>query len=164
MEIKMERYRNKIKDLSEMKKEFDRLKSRGKKIVFTNGSFDILHPGHTRYLFSAKELGDFLIVAVNSDRSVKAIKGAGKPIVSQDERAELLAALSCVDGVIIFDEDTPLEIIQYLMPDILVKGGDWPEKEIVGADVVKKGGGEVRRIPFVSGYSTTRIIDRIKEQ
>ena len=145
-----------------MKKEFDQLKSRGKKIVFTNGCFDILHPGHTRYLFSAKELGDYLIVAINSDRSVRAIKGAGKPIVPQDERAELLAALSCVDGVIVFDEETPLKVIKYLMPDILVKGGDWPEEEIVGADVVKKRGGEVRRIPFVSGYSTTRIIDRIK--
>ena len=160
----MEKYRNKIKDLREMKKEFDQLKSRGKKIVFTNGCFDILHPGHTRYLFSAKELGDYLIVAINSDRSVRAIKGAGKPIVPQDERAELLAALSCVDGVIVFDEETPLKVIKYLMPDILVKGGDWPEEEIVGADVVKKGGGEVRRIPFVSGYSTTRIIDRIKGQ
>ncbi len=160
----MEKYRHKIKDLREMKRELDQLKSREKKIVFTNGCFDILHPGHTRYLFSAKELGDYLIVAVNSDRSVRAIKGAEKPIVPQDERAELLAALSCVDGVIVFDEETPLEVIQYLMPDILVKGGDWPEEEIVGADPVKKGGGEVMCIPFVSGYSTTRIIDRIKGQ
>jgi len=160
----MEKYRHKIKDLREMKRELDQLKSRGKKIVFTNGCFDILHPGHTRYLFSAKELGDYLIVAVNSDRSVSAIKGAGKPIVPQEERAELLAALSCVDGVVIFHEDNPLKVIKYLMPDILAKGSDWEDDEIIGADVVKKSGGKVRRIEYVYGFSTTEIINRIRGQ
>jgi len=160
----MERYRLKIKELPEIKEEIERFKAEGKKIVFTNGCFDILHPGHTRYLFSARELGDYLIVAVNSDRSVRAIKGAGRPVIPQDERAELLAALECVDGVVIFDEDNPLKVIQYLVPHILVKGGDWEEDEIIGADVVKGAGGEVRRIPFISGHSTTDILKRMDRQ
>ena len=147
-----------------MKEEIGRLKSEGKRIVFTNGCFDILHPGHTRYLCAARELGDYLIVAVNSDNSVRAIKGEGRPILSQEVRTELLAALSCVDGVVIFDEDNPLKVIQYLMPDILVKGGDWAEEEIIGADVVRKAGGEVRRIPFISGFSTTHLIKKIRDQ
>jgi D-beta-D-heptose 7-phosphate kinase/D-beta-D-heptose 1-phosphate adenosyltransferase len=157
----MERYRLKIKELTEIKEETEKLKAGGKRIVFTNGCFDILHPGHTRYLFSARELGDYLIVAVNSDRSVRAIKGAGRPVIPQDERAELLAALGCVDGVVIFDEDNPLKVIQCLVPHILVKGGDWEEDEIIGADVVKGAGGEVRRIPFISGHSTTDILKRM---
>jgi len=160
---KMEKYRFKIKDLPEMKKEIERLKAGGKRIVFTNGCFDILHPGHTRYLYSAKELGDYLIVAVNSDRSVKAIKGTGRPVAEEETRAELLAALSCVDGVVIFDEDNPLKVIQYLMPHVLVKGADWKEEEIIGAHVIKKAGGEVKRIPSAPGYSTTDIIKKIKE-
>lgn len=160
----MERYRLKIKEPPEIKEEIERFKAEGKRIVFTNGCFDILHPGHTRYLFSARELGDYLIVAVNSDRSVRAIKGAGRPVIPQDERAELLAALGCVDGVLIFDEDNPLKVIQYLVPHILVKGGDWEEDEIIGADVVKGAGGEVRRIPFISGHSTTDILKRMDRQ
>lgn len=160
----MERYRLKIKELPEIKEEIERFKAEGKRIVFTNGCFDILHPGHTRYLFSARELGDYLIVAVNSDRSVRAIKGSGRPVIPQDERAELLAALECVDGVVIFDEDNPLKVIQYLVPHILVKGGDWEEDEIVGADVVKGAGGEVRRIPFISGHSTTDFLKRMDRQ
>lgn len=164
MEMQMERYRLKIKELPEIKEEIERFKAEGKKIVFTNGCFDILHPGHTRYLFSARELGDYLIVAVNSDRSVRAIKGSGRPVIPQDERAELLAALECVDGVVIFDEDNPLKVIQYLVPHILVKGGDWEEDEIIGADVVKGAGGEVRRIPFISGHSTTDILKRMDRQ
>jgi D-beta-D-heptose 7-phosphate kinase/D-beta-D-heptose 1-phosphate adenosyltransferase len=160
----MERYRLKIKELPEIKEEIEGLKAGGKRIVFTNGCFDILHPGHTRYLFSARELGDYLIVAVNSDRSVRAIKGSGRPVMPQAERAELLAALGCVDGVVIFDEDNPLKVIQFLMPHILVKGGDWEEDEIVGADVVKGAGGEVRRIPFTSGHSTTDILKRMDRQ
>ncbi|MDP6180348.1 MAG: D-glycero-beta-D-manno-heptose 1-phosphate adenylyltransferase [Desulfatiglandales bacterium] len=157
----MKKYRLKIKTLSKLKEEIYPLKAEGKKIVFTNGCFDILHPGHTRYLSAARDLGDYLVVAVNSDRSVKVIKGEGRPILSQDQRAELLAALGCVDGVNIFDEDNPLKVIQCLMPDILVKGGDWPEDEIIGADVVKRAGGEVRQIPFVSGFSTTEVIKKI---
>jgi len=160
----MEKYRLKIKNLSEIKREIDRIRAEGKRIVFTNGCFDILHPGHTRYLFSARALGDYLMVAVNSDRSVKAIKGAGRPVMAEDERAELLAALGCVDGVIVFDEDTPLKVIEYLMPDILVKGGDWEENMIIGADVVKRAGGEVKPIPFIAGHSTTDLIKKIRAQ
>ena len=159
--INMEKYRLKIKELPEAKKEIDRLKSENKKIVFTNGCFDILHIGHTRYLYAAKELGDCLIVAVNSDRSVKSIKGPGRPVMNQAERTELLAAFQSVDMVVIFDEDNPLEVIRYLMPDILVKGGDWKEEDIIGSDVVKAAGGEVHRIPFVNGVSTTDIIKKI---
>jgi rfaE bifunctional protein nucleotidyltransferase chain/domain len=158
----MEDYRQKIKNLSSMKKEIDRLKGQGKKIVFTNGCFDILHPGHTRYLWAARQLGDYLVVAVNSDRSVWENKGEGRPLIPQEDRTEVLAALSFVDGIVVFDEDNPLKVIRRLMPDVLVKGGDWPEDKIIGADVVKGAGGEVKRIPFVSGYSTTRIIEKIK--
>ena len=159
----MENYRNKIKTLEQAKKEMDRVKASGKKTVFTNGCFDILHPGHTRYLCAARELGDHLIVAVNSDRSVRAIKGLERPIQAEQIRAELLAALSCVDTVILFDEDDPLKVIQHLLPDILVKGGDWAEDEIVGSDVVKAEGGEVKRIPFVAGFSTSDLIEKIRK-
>jgi len=160
----MEGYRVKIKTLHEIRKDIERLKAEGKRIVFTNGCFDILHSGHTRYLSSARELGDYLLVAVNSDRSVRRIKGAGRPVMGQSQRAELVAALASVDGVVVFDEETPLEVIQYLMPDVLVKGGDWEEEKIIGADMVKEAGGEVRRIPYVSGFSTSEIIDRIKKR
>jgi len=159
--MKMEKYRLKIKILPEIKEEIDRLRAKGKKIVFTNGCFDILHPGHARYLYAARELGDYLVVAVNSDSSIRAIKGDKRPVLPQDERTELLAALGCVDGVVIFDEQDPLKVIEYLMPDILVKGGDWKEEDIIGADAVKNAGGEVRRLPFVSGFSTTNIIQKI---
>ncbi len=157
----MERYRLKIKELSEAKKEIDNLKSQNKKIVFTNGCFDILHVGHTRYLQAARELGDCLIVAVNTDRSVKSIKGPGRPVLKQEERTEILAALESVDLVVIFDQNNPLKVIKYLMPDVLVKGGDWKEDDIIGADVVKKAGGKVQSIPFTSGYSSSQIIKRI---
>lgn len=159
----MEDYRSKIKSLEQVKKEIDRLKSEGKRVVFTNGCFDILHPGHTRYLHAARTLGDYLVVAVNADQSVRAIKGEGRPFLSQDARTELLASLSCVDGVVIFDEENPLMVIQYLVPHVLVKGGDWKEDEIIGADVVQKAGGEVRRIPYISGFSTTDLIKKIKD-
>ncbi|MBW2065749.1 MAG: D-glycero-beta-D-manno-heptose 1-phosphate adenylyltransferase [Deltaproteobacteria bacterium] len=157
----MTHYSEKIMDITEVRNIIDTLKAQGKKVVFTNGCFDLLHPGHTRYLASARELGDYLVVAVNSDRSTKAIKGENRPIMPQDARTEVLAALSFVDAVIVFDEKTPYKVIEYLVPDILVKGGDWPEEEIVGADIVKQAGGEVRRIPYVSGYSTTEIIHKI---
>jgi D-beta-D-heptose 7-phosphate kinase/D-beta-D-heptose 1-phosphate adenosyltransferase len=158
----MEDYRRKIKDLSSMKEEMDRLKGLGKKVVFTNGCFDILHPGHTRYLWAARQLGDYLVVAVNSDRSVRKIKGRGRPVTPQQDRTDVLAALEFVDGVVVFDEDNPLNVIRHLMPDVLVKGGDWPEGRIIGADVVKEAGGEVKRIPFESGYSTTGLIEKIR--
>ena len=159
----MEQYRSKVKDLAAMKREVDQLKAEGKKVVFTNGCFDILHPGHARYLWAARQLGDYLVVAVNSDRSVKVIKAKERPIVPEQERAEMLAALEFVDGVVIFDDDTPLRVIEHLLPDVLVKGGDWQQDRIVGSDVVRKAGGEVKSIPFVPGYSTTLIIKRISD-
>jgi rfaE bifunctional protein nucleotidyltransferase chain/domain len=159
----MENYRLKIKTLPEVKREVEQLKGKGKRIVFTNGVFDLLHPGHTRYLWAARELGDYLVVAVNSDQSVQAIKGPQRPILGQDERTELLAALSSVDAVVLFHEDDPLKVIEYLMPHVLVKGGDWSEDRIIGADVVKKAGGEVRRLPFAPGYSSSAIIEKIEK-
>ena len=157
----MNSYLNKICTLEKARADCDALKRSGKRIVFTNGCFDILHPGHARYLYAARDLGDHLIVALNSDRSVRAIKGSKRPIFPENMRAELLAALGCVNGVVIFDEDTPLRIIKTILPHILVKGGDWQEDRIIGADVVKAAGGEVRRITFVKGHSTTDIIERI---
>jgi D-glycero-beta-D-manno-heptose 1-phosphate adenylyltransferase len=159
----MEKYRQKVKDLAAMKREIDQLKAEGKKVVFTNGCFDLLHPGHARYLWAARQSGDYLVVAVNSDRSVKAIKAKERPIVPEQERAEIVAALECVDAVVIFDDDTPLGVIEHLLPDVLVKGGDWQQDRIVGSDVVKKAGGEVKSIPFVPGYSTTIIIKKISD-
>ncbi len=155
-------YLLKIKTLPDLKKEIDNLKTLGKRIVFTNGCFDILHRGHTRYLAAARALGDYLVVAVNSDRSVRALKGPQRPVTAEDERMELLAALESVSGVVIFDEDDPLKVIRYLAPNILVKGGDWSEDKIIGADLVKAAGGEIKRIPFVKGHSTTNILMKIK--
>jgi len=133
-------------------------------VVFTNGVFDILHPGHVRYLRDARALGDLLIVGVNSDRSVKALnKAPGRPINPETERAEVLSALASVDAVAIFDEETPHEIISALQPDILVKGADWGENAIVGRDVVEARGGRVVRIELAKGYSTTNIIERIRK-
>ena len=141
-----------------------RPKSQAPIVVFTNGVFDILHPGHVRYLQSARALGDKLIVGVNSDRPVRALrKGPGRPINSQDDRAEVLRALACVDEVVIFDEDTPHEIIKRLQPDILVKGADWGENAIVGRDIVEARGGKVVRIELAEGYSTTKIIERVRQ-
>jgi rfaE bifunctional protein nucleotidyltransferase chain/domain len=158
----MEKYRLKIRELPDAKKKVERLRSKNKKIVFTNGCFDILHIGHARYLYAAREMGDFLIVAMNSDRSVKAIKGPDRPIMNQSERSEMLASLECVDMVVIFDEDNPMEVIRYLMPDILIKGGDWKEEDIIGADVVRAAGGQIRSIPYINGYSTSGIIKKIQ--
>lgn len=135
----------------------------GKTIVFTNGVFDILHPGHTRYLRDARALGDVLIVGVNSDRSVRALnKAPDRPINSEEERREVLAALASVDAVVVFDEDTPHEIITALEPDILVKGADWGENAIVGREFVEARGGKVIRIALAEGYSTTEIIRRVR--
>jgi D-beta-D-heptose 7-phosphate kinase/D-beta-D-heptose 1-phosphate adenosyltransferase len=139
-----------------------RLRREGKTIVFTNGVFDLLHPGHLRYLQQARSLGDALVVGVNSDRSVRVNKGEGRPITPQDERAEVLEALACVDGVVIFDELTPHELIAAVQPDILVKGDDWAEHAIVGRDIVEARGGRVVRVPIEPGYSTTRIIEKIR--
>jgi rfaE bifunctional protein nucleotidyltransferase chain/domain len=136
----------------------DELKRRGRRVVFTNGCFDLLHPGHTRYLAEARKLGDVLIVAVNSDASVRTLKGPGRPIFPQEERAELLAALEAVDYVTIFDDLTPQAVIARLLPDVLVKGGDWGPDEIVGRAEVEGAGGQVLSIPVVPGYSTSAII------
>jgi rfaE bifunctional protein nucleotidyltransferase chain/domain len=134
-----------------------------KKVVFTNGCFDILHAGHVDYLQQAKELGDILIVAVNSDSSVRRIKGASRPVTTEQERMLVLSSLSAVDYVTIFDEDTPFEIISYLIPDILVKGADWPIDNIVGRDIVEKNGGQVKNIKFEIEQSTSQIINKILE-
>jgi D-glycero-beta-D-manno-heptose 1-phosphate adenylyltransferase len=139
-----------------------RSRNAGKRIVFTNGVFDLLHPGHLRYLQQARELGDILIVGVNSDRSVRANKGAGRPITPELERVEILEALRCVDAVVVFDEATPHELIAALQPDVLVKGADWAEDAIVGRDIVEARGGKVVRMQIEKGYSTTAIIDRIR--
>lgn len=136
-------------------------KSLNKRIVFTNGVFDIIHRGHVEYLNEAKSLGDALIVGMNSDKSVKMIKGDKRPIVNEDNRAFVLSNLKAVDGVITFDEDNPFNLIKEVMPDILVKGADWDEDKIIGADIVKAKGGEVKRIKFVENNSSTNIIDEI---
>ena len=134
----------------------------GKQIVFTNGVFDLLHPGHLRYLQQARDLGDVLIVGVNSDRSVRANKGPGRPITPELERVEILEALRCVDAVVVFDDETPHAVIAALQPDVLVKGADWAEDAIVGRDIVEARGGTVVRIPIEAGYSTTGLIHRIR--
>lgn len=138
------------------------LRAAGKRLVFTNGVFDLLHPGHVRYLAEARQQGDALIVAVNSDRSVRAIKGPTRPINTELERAEVLSALSCVDAVVVFDEDDPHAVIADLQPDVLVKGADWAADRIIGRDIVEARGGKVVRIAFAPGYSSTSIIERIQ--
>ena len=138
------------------------LQSQGKSVVFTNGVFDILHPGHLRYLQQARALGDALIVGLNADASVRRNKGPERPINPEAERAELLEALECVDAVVVFDEDTPAAIIAAVQPDILVKGADWAADAIVGRETVEARGGRVVRIPIEQGYSTTAIIERIR--
>jgi rfaE bifunctional protein nucleotidyltransferase chain/domain len=158
----MNDHRQKIKTIDDAQKAIDLLKKNGKRIVFTNGCFDILHIGHARYLYAARALGDFLIVAVNSDRSVKTLKGPERPVVNEAERAEMIAALGCVDMTVIFDEETPYEVIKRIIPQVLVKGGDWKEEDIVGSDIVKAAGGEVKSITFTEGSSTTNIISRIR--
>jgi D-glycero-beta-D-manno-heptose 1-phosphate adenylyltransferase len=140
-----------------------RWRAEGRTIVFTNGVFDLLHPGHLRYLQHARSLGDALVVGVNSDRSVRANKGPSRPATPQAERAEVLGALACVDAVMIFDEDTPHDLVRTIQPDVLVKGADWAEDAIVGRDVVEARGGRVVRVPVEPGYSTTRILERIKK-
>ncbi len=136
----------------------DQLKRTGKRVVFTNGCFDLLHPGHTRYLAAARKLGDVLIVALNSDRSVHALKGPGRPILPENERAEILAALESVNYVTIFDDPTPRAIIALMLPHVLIKGGDWGPTEIVGRAEVEGAGGQVITIPSVPGYSTSSLI------
>ena len=130
--------------------------------MFTNGVFDLLHPGHVRYLEQARALGDALIIGVNSDASVRRNKGPDRPINPEDERAEMLASLSCVDGVVVFDEDTPAQIVRAVQPDILVKGADWAADQIVGRDTVEARGGRVERIALQPGHSTTAIVEKVR--
>ena len=138
------------------------LRRQRKCVVFTNGCFDLIHPGHVRYLRAAKRLGDVLVVALNSDASVRRLKGPTRPLVPQRDRCEVMAALEMVDFVTVFDEDTPYQLIKRLQPDVLVKGGDWTPERIVGADLVTVRGGRVRALRFAKGYSTTRLVDRIR--
>lgn len=138
------------------------LKEEGKIIVFTNGCFDIIHRGHMVYLSEAKSLGDFLVVGLNSDSSVKRIKGNNRPINTEKDRAFVLAGLKPVDAVIIFNEDTPYNLIDKIKPDILVKGGDWKTENIVGSDILKSYGGKVISLPYIDSYSTTGLIERLK--
>ena len=141
----------------------ERLRREGRRVVFTNGVFDLLHPGHVRYLNQARRLGDALIVGINSDRSVRSNKGDGRPINAETERAEVLAALEAVDAVVVFDDDTPHQVIGAVQPDVLVKGADWPEDGIVGRDIVEARGGVVVRVPVEPGYSTSSIIEKIRQ-
>jgi D-beta-D-heptose 7-phosphate kinase / D-beta-D-heptose 1-phosphate adenosyltransferase len=154
----------KVKNHDELREIVEDLKAAGKKIVFTNGCFDIMHTGHARYLQLAKSYGDILIVAVNSDESVRRIKGEKRPILPQAERAEMLASLAVVDYVTVFEEEDPSRVIAELMPDVLVKGGDWAVEEIIGRDIVETNGGRVYSIPYIEGASTTGIIERILQK
>lgn len=138
------------------------IQARGGTVVFTNGVFDLLHPGHVRYLQEARALGDALVIAVNSDRSVRAIKGPERPVNPESERAEVLLALACVDAVVVFDQDTPHEVVSRIAPDVLVKGADWGASDIVGRDVVEARGGRVVRITLAPGFSTTDLIGKVR--
>jgi D-beta-D-heptose 7-phosphate kinase/D-beta-D-heptose 1-phosphate adenosyltransferase len=152
---------NKILDRKILKEKLDTLRWQGKKIAFTNGCFDILHVGHIRYLREAKKTADILVVAINSDSSVRTLKGEKRPLVGEQERAEILAALEFVDYVTIFSELTPRELINLLQPNILIKGGDWPEEKVIGREEIKKWGGKVIIIPQIAGKSTTNIVEKI---
>lgn len=153
---------SKFLDLDTLIRERGLLRAKGRILVFTNGCFDLLHPGHVRYLAQARSLGDALVVALNSDRSVRTLKGAGRPVLNEKERVEVIAALEAVDYVTVFDEETPHSLISQLLPDVLVKGGDWQLNEIVGREEVEAAGGKVLSLPFLEGYSSSDIIDRIK--
>ena len=154
----------KLKALEIIKNEIQALQQQGKKIVFTNGCFDILHAGHVDIFQQARNLGDVLVVAVNSDISIKKIKGEKRPVVPEIQRMQVLAALEAIDYVVIFDEENPLKTIKEIQPDILVKGGDWPVETIVGREIVEKKGGKVISIPLMEGISTTNIIEEVKKR
>lgn len=151
-------------ELKNLVQELNPLRQAGKKLVFTNGCFDILHAGHVRYLQAARSEGDILVVGLNSDGSVRIIKDPGRPINNQHQRAEVLAGLWCVDYITIFDEPDPLQLIKAIKPDVLVKGADWKEADIIGADVVKGSGGKVVRVEMVADISTSMIIERIVQR
>jgi len=153
--------KSKIKTLPALTKIIARLKIAKQKIVFTNGCFDIIHRGHVNYLQTAKKKGDILVVAINSDASIKRIKGSSRPINPQLDRSEIIAALESVDYITIFNQSTPLEVIKKIKPDVLVKGADWKASDIVGADILKQYGGKIAREKFLDGYSTTKLIEKI---
>jgi rfaE bifunctional protein nucleotidyltransferase chain/domain len=148
--------------LDELILQFGREKRNGKRVVFTNGCFDVLHPGHIQSLEAARGLGDCLIVGLNGDQSVRALKGTGRPVIPADERAEILASLECVDAVVVFEDLTPQKVIASLLPDVLVKGADWPGNQIVGREEVEGAGGKVVLVEVFQGYSTTEILKRIR--
>lgn len=154
---------DKIIPFSEIKTLSRQYKDANKTIVFTNGCFDIIHAGHVKYLTRAAHLGDILILGLNSDRSVKQIKGEKRPIINQTQRSLVMAAIACINHVVLFDEPDPKRLIETVCPDILVKGADWPEDKIIGADVVKRNGGRIERVVFETDISTTKIIERIGE-
>ncbi|MDR1045313.1 MAG: D-glycero-beta-D-manno-heptose 1-phosphate adenylyltransferase [Candidatus Adiutrix sp.] len=155
-------HRRKIMTLEEALAGRQKLAAREERLVFTNGCFDLLHPGHLRYLAEARSLGDFLMVGLNSDRSVRALKGPTRPVCPQEVRAEMLAGLEMVDGVLLFDQDSPLNLILALSPDILVKGGDWAVADMVGGPFVLARGGEVRSLSLAGGFSSTALIERLR--
>ena len=156
--------KTKLKSLEIIKNEIKALQRQGKKIVFTNGCFDILHAGHVDIFQQARNLGEVLVVAVNSDISIKKIKGEKRPVIPQAQRMQVLAAVEAIDYVVVFDEETPFKIIKELQPDILIKGGDWPVETIVGKEIVEKKGGKVLSIRLMEGISTTNIIEEIKKR
>lgn len=153
---------SKRKSLVDAEAILEKWKAENQKIAFTNGCFDLLHPGHMDYLSKARDLGDILVVGLNSDQSVQRLKGPQRPIQNQDTRAMMLAALAFVDLIVLFDEDTPIQLIDTLKPDILIKGGDYSISTVVGAKEVLSNGGKVEIIPFLEGYSTTKLIEKIK--
>lgn len=156
--------REKLKSLPEIAGIAAAARQRGQRVVFTNGCFDLLHRGHVHILREAKAAGDLLIVGINTDRSVRAIKGPARPILSEIDRSELIASLEMVDYVVLFDQPTPIDLIAAIRPGVLAKGGDWGPDQVVGAEVVRQYGGEVKRIPYLQGFSTTEIIERIRKQ
>ncbi len=158
-----EKSSDKIRVVADAKKKVAEWKSKGERVVFTNGCFDILHLGHVDYLEKARNLGDRLIVGLNTDSSVSRYKGPDRPVQDEKSRARVISSLGFVDMVVLFDEDTPKDLISALVPDVLVKGSDYLAENIVGADVVKKAGGEVKTIDFVTGYSTSKVIEKIKK-
>lgn len=162
LRLKNRKLESKILSPQSLRSVFQKVQRRGTKTVFTNGCFDILHSGHVQYLQKAKSLGHFLVVALNTDRSVRALKGKNRPVNPLRDRLQVIAALECVDYVTWFNETTPLKLIERLQPQVLVKGGDWKINQIVGASFVLKRGGQVRSLPFLKGRSTTEIIHRVK--
>jgi rfaE bifunctional protein nucleotidyltransferase chain/domain len=160
--MQMQELKSKIQDWEQIRATVDQWKARGEKVVFTNGCFDLLHYGHLHYLAEASDLGDRLIIGLNSAASVSRLKGPHRPINDEMTRQHQMAALTFVDAVVSFEQDTPFELIKLIVPDVLVKGGDWKPEQIVGSDVVQAAGGKVMSLPYIEGYSTTSIEQKIK--